>query len=276
MGGYVFRARRMIRGMGHMLFPRYIQREARDFFYLTSRTILPGAPVAPPPGGEGAPPLASPGEGVWRTKGLPQHGFPYALATTWVRAPGPGGQGDLKVRIVRADPRTMRPASAAAAPGAIPEPAPTGDDTTVLSLVAPVAAGGAARAPRTLWWHDEMFAIAGNAPARAATALLGGCSTNDACAAMARAALGVEDEAGMLVWVELPPDAHPDASTARRWTGSSTVSGAPRAWRCRAGPRPFSEVPWTPPGTRGEARHDGRTPQRRRSRPRSTGARIRA
>ena len=37
MPGYVFRGRRMIRGMGHMLFPRYIQREARDFFYLTSR-----------------------------------------------------------------------------------------------------------------------------------------------------------------------------------------------------------------------------------------------
>ena len=40
MAGYVFRARRMIRGMGHMLFPRYIQREARDFFYLTSRVDL--------------------------------------------------------------------------------------------------------------------------------------------------------------------------------------------------------------------------------------------
>ncbi|HEY6462437.1 MAG TPA: hypothetical protein VIY73_19850, partial [Polyangiaceae bacterium] len=45
MEGWVFRSRRMIRGMGHMLFPRYIHREARDFFYLTARPILPGAPI---------------------------------------------------------------------------------------------------------------------------------------------------------------------------------------------------------------------------------------
>ncbi|HXN33914.1 MAG TPA: hypothetical protein VN894_18720, partial [Polyangiaceae bacterium] len=88
MTGYVFRSRRMIRGMGHMLFPRYIQREARDFFYLTARPLLPGAPldVGPP---------AEPDEGVWRTKGLPQHGFPYALATTWVHA------GGSKLRVLR-------------------------------------------------------------------------------------------------------------------------------------------------------------------------------
>jgi hypothetical protein len=36
-----FRARRMTRSMDHMLFPRYIGHEARDFFYLTSRDVPP-------------------------------------------------------------------------------------------------------------------------------------------------------------------------------------------------------------------------------------------
>ena len=36
----------MIRGMPLMNFPRYIHREARDFFYLTLRHVLPGANVA--------------------------------------------------------------------------------------------------------------------------------------------------------------------------------------------------------------------------------------
>ena len=37
-----FRARRLIRGMGLMHFPRYIKREGRDFFYMTLRHVLPG------------------------------------------------------------------------------------------------------------------------------------------------------------------------------------------------------------------------------------------
>jgi hypothetical protein len=37
MPGWDFRAKRLIKGMGLMSFPRYIQREARDYFYLTLR-----------------------------------------------------------------------------------------------------------------------------------------------------------------------------------------------------------------------------------------------
>ncbi len=219
MGGYVFRARRMIRGMGHMLFPRYIQRDARDFFYLTSRSILPGAPVAPAPGGPAAGAPSSPDEGLWRTKGLPQHGFPYALATAWVRVHPSATQPELKVRIVRADPRTMRPVSLDAVPvgGGLTSGPSSGE--TVLSLVAPVVLAAPAHAPRTLWWNDGMFAIASHAPSKQASPLLGGCATSDACGATAHAALGVEDEAGMLAWVELPSDAQADAATAAALDG---------------------------------------------------------
>ena len=246
MPGYVFRGRRMIRGMGHMLFPRYIQREARDFFYLTSRVILPGAPLAPAAGAPGsaatsvagAPQGAAlagrpldPGEGQWRTKGLPQHGFPYALATTWVRgpasdaptatapaatvaaaatprptsvgAPGPTSAGmETRLRVIRMDPRALRPA---------PGDASGAGDPTVLALVAPAAA---ARAARTLWWKDGLFAIAPGAPGRDAQSLLGGCAMTDPCAPGAHAAVGVQDEDGMLVWVELPSEMHASGATA--------------------------------------------------------------
>ncbi len=39
--GLAFRGRRMFRAMQLMNFPRYIQRETRDFFYLTRRAVLP-------------------------------------------------------------------------------------------------------------------------------------------------------------------------------------------------------------------------------------------
>ncbi|HEY8038370.1 MAG TPA: hypothetical protein VIF15_01190, partial [Polyangiaceae bacterium] len=149
MGGYVFRSRRMIRGMGHMLFPRYIQREARDFFYLTSRVILPGAPIT-----AGA--SAALDEGVWRTKGLPQHGFPYAVATTWVHSEVRTG---LKLRVVRADPRTMAPAETRGTQAEAP---------TVLALSA------SPRGALQLWWASGVFSIGAAPPTRDATSLAGG------------------------------------------------------------------------------------------------------
>jgi hypothetical protein len=184
MPGWVFRSRRMIRAMGHMLFPRYIQREARDFFYLTARTILPGAPL---PGTEAD-------EGKWRTKGLPQHGFPYALATTWIRSPARAG---LKLRVVRADPRTMKPA-----------PADADADPTVLELEGPT------HGDLALWWSGGVFSVAPRAPVKDATPLVSGYPATAAPAATARAALGVQDEDGMLVWVELPEGERADTTTA--------------------------------------------------------------
>jgi len=188
--GYVFRSRRMIRGMGHMLFPRYIQREARDFFYLTSRALLPGRPA---PTGVSSP---GPDEGTWRTKGLPQHGFPYALATSLVQADS-RTQGPLKIRIVRADPRTMTPATGAAS-----------DAPTVLALAAPM------KGTLALEWTRGAFGIGSSAGAKDGVVLARGYPATDAPAALARAAVGVQGDDGMLAWVELGPEAHPDSSTA--------------------------------------------------------------
>jgi hypothetical protein len=194
MTGWVFRSRRMIKGMGHMLFPRYIQREARDFFYLTSRPVLPGAP-APSTGAE-------PDEGQWRTRGLPQHGFPYALATAWVRGGGKGGP--LKMRVVRADPRTMRPEGTATDT----EGGPGAEPPVVLALSAP------SRGDVGLWWASGLFTVSSRAPTKDAMRIAGGYPMSAPPAAIARAAVGVQDEDGMLAWVELPPEAKPDAQTA--------------------------------------------------------------
>jgi hypothetical protein len=190
--GYAFRARRMIRGMGHMLFPRYVHREARDFFYLTTRPLLPGPPIPRAPGVDDA----VPGEGTWQTRGLPQRGFPYALATSFARL-GPR-TGDLKAFVLRADPKTMVPAPAAPLP----------DASTVLAVTASV------RGSQTLFWSDRAFVLASRSPAADARALVGGHPLDDPRATGARAAVGIEDDDGLLVWVELAGDARANADTA--------------------------------------------------------------
>jgi hypothetical protein len=180
--GWRFRARRMTRGMGLMNFPRYIQRESRDFFYLTLKPVLPGADVEPVI----AP--AEAGEGKWRVKGLAQHGFPYALATTSLRpeAARPG----LRVRVLKVDPRTVRV-------GAQNDARPEGKEAppTVLLLQG-------VSAPRqgepTLWLGPGGFSIH-NTPVAGATPLLSGL----AAGAAAAAALGVNDEDGMLIYAEV-------------------------------------------------------------------------
>jgi hypothetical protein len=228
MDGWQFRARRMIKGMGHMLFPRYIQREGRDFFYLTTRTILPGAKVA------SALPAPDDGEGVWRVTGLPQHGFPYALATTWVHPDA--RRPDLKVRVLRVDPRTVRAPGTSGAtsetpvvvtfPGPAPAP-PTMPPRTAQKSHArrpqpPPSAPQASAPPRaapgesTLWFAGDLFAIGKDAPADGAMPLVTGQVAGKSAAGVpaARAAVGINDEEGMLTWVELPDGVAADAQAS--------------------------------------------------------------
>jgi hypothetical protein len=78
VAGYRFRGRRLVKNMQLMHFPRYIRRGQRDFFYLTLRHIVPGPPLEVPPGSDRE-------DGRWRVEGLPQYGFPLALAATQIR-----------------------------------------------------------------------------------------------------------------------------------------------------------------------------------------------
>ncbi|WP_437972371.1 hypothetical protein WMF04_25130 [Sorangium sp. So ce260] len=200
LSGYRFRGRRLIRGMGLMNFPRYIRREARDFFYMTLRHLLPGPPLAP----RGAP--AEAGEGVWRTQGLPQHGFPYALALTEIR-PDPA-RPDVRLRVLKVDPRTVA-AAPTSEPGA-PPPAGTGAIVAVLGDggAAPGAVQGAAS---SIWHSAGAFSAAPTPPVRGALRIATGADRS----AGSVAALGVNDEDGMLIYVErvaAGPSSAPDAA----------------------------------------------------------------
>ncbi len=204
LDGWRFRGRRLIRGMGLMSFPRYIRRESRDFFYMTLRHVLPGAPVAPVL----SPPLA--GEGEWKLKGLPQHGFPYALALTKVRPEA--ARPDLEVRLLKIDPRTVSAAPAARAATAKPD----GVGATVAVIDVPdggtrEAAGG--REVSSVWHSTAAFSIGDAPPVPDAVRLASGFTGGPAAAA-----LGVHDEDGMLVYAEIvagPAAAPPTADDGR-------------------------------------------------------------
>jgi len=185
-----YRARRMIRGMVEQNFPTYIHLDGRDFFYLTRRPLLPGrdldALISP----------AETGEGAWRTKGLPEHGFPYALATTSVRVPE---RPDVKLRVVRVDPRTVTPAGSAGTDEKTPTIAvftspPTRENAPQLSFV-PSGTGSFSFGVVP----PGSFALASTRPFDAGDPPV--------------VAAGVDDEEGMLTWIELPSGTSPDART---------------------------------------------------------------
>jgi len=199
MPDFKYRARRMTKSMGHILFPRYIQRDARDFFYLTARNVLPGAPITP--------------ESEWRVKGLPQHGYPYASAITTVKV----GVGEKKVRVLRLDPRAVKnvdpnePEEKAQTVAVFGRPA--------RSKPSRAADAGAAvdNGEKKLWLGQRFFSIdlkpphGGGSPPTAITSLLPASA-----AASARGAVGISDEDGMLQWIELLPEdpASPEVSDA--------------------------------------------------------------
>lgn len=173
MEGWRFRSRRLIRGMGLMNFPRYIKREGRDFFYMTLRHVLPGANVAP------VVQPASKGEGEWRVKGLPQHGFPYALAVTELRPDA--SKPDVSVRLLKIDPRTVSAA--------------TKDKAN--KVVAVMDAGPADKGD-SLWHSAGAFSISAAPPVPDAVRV----ATAEPASATAVAAVGVQDDGGMLIYAE--------------------------------------------------------------------------
>jgi len=202
--GFKFRGRRFIRGMGLMNFPRYIRREARDFFYMTLRHMLPGTNIVPIV----QPPVE--GEGVFRVKGLPQHGFPYALAVTDVRLDA--ALPDAKVRIVKVDPRVVA--------ASVATNQPPGKTVAVMDA-GPVEPG--ATGP-SLWASSGAFAIGPEPPVEGALRI----ATGTAATQGAVAAVGVLDVDGMLLYAELamagqpPPDAATKLVELLKNAGAST------------------------------------------------------
>lgn len=188
--GWNFMARRMIRGMALMNFPRYINAEARDFFYLTLRHLLPGEPIKP-----AVPPIEE-GEGNWRTQGLPQHGWPYAVATTNFR-PDPA-RPYARVGVIKLDPKFLRVER-------------LGDlqasrviEFRSILLDAPL-----------MLWHSEAggFAIAPTPPVPGAIRVTGGLAPDAVGASRAQAALGI-DQAGMLLYVRVTEGPAPGEDAA--------------------------------------------------------------
>src|SRR5690606_5551396 len=85
--GLRFRGRRMFRSMQLMNFPRFIRREARDFFYLTARPQLPREQWEVPPSARDL--------------------FPYPLATRYQK-PAPDRPG-TRVNLLEFAPELLAP-----------------------------------------------------------------------------------------------------------------------------------------------------------------------
>jgi hypothetical protein len=183
--GWEFMGRRMIKYMALMNFPRYVNAEARDFFYLTLRYLLPGdpAPTAVVPAEEG--------EGAWRTQGLPQRGWPHAVATTNVRPDST--RQYARVGLIKIDPKFVR----------IERP---GDVTPqrILEFRSVLDDGP------TALWHSEIvgFRIGPKAPEPTALRVTAGMPAEGSDVSHAQAALGI-DAAGMLIYARVTEGPEP-------------------------------------------------------------------
>ena len=124
MPGFRFRGRRLVRNLQLMHFPRFIRRGARDYFYLMLRPLLPREPLVVG--------NAEAGEGVWTTEGLPELGWPNALAATSVR-PDPA-RPETKIRLLMLDPTVLRPAEAGEAAPLVASIEPQGTGAVHLAL----------------------------------------------------------------------------------------------------------------------------------------------
>jgi hypothetical protein len=92
--GFRFRGRRLFKTMQLMNFPRYIRREARDFFYLTQRRLLPGKPLVAGP------------DAAWSQRGLDGDVFPFAVSRATFR-PDPITRPETKVHALELDPARL-------------------------------------------------------------------------------------------------------------------------------------------------------------------------
>ncbi len=175
--GFVFRARKAVRSMTPMRFPRYIERDPRDFFYLTLEPALPGADLVVTRG--------SRGEGAFTTQGLPQAGWPFAFARAWL-----GGEAGSRTWLVRVDTRRV-----------VPAPVRAGHGGRILGWLTGGKALAEPAAPFALYTvHAELgMRYAVGRPPEGAQVVIGGSDLSTV--ADAGAAIGVDGE-GFLVYAE--------------------------------------------------------------------------
>ncbi len=201
MEGWRFRGRRMIRSMPLMNFPRYIHREGRDFFYLTLRNLLPGIDV----------PGVPEAEAHWRTRGLPQHGFPPAIATTSVH-PIPSSPG-LQVRLLKVDPRVVRVAGT---------PGTEANSATIASF----AGIARSRKPRpTLWLGKGVFSIGVEKP-EDGVELFSGLEPGEQPTGNTPAMIGIADDGGMLVYAEVVAHEAGDGTSRSEGAAAGAVAAS--------------------------------------------------
>ena len=177
-GAWTVRARKAVRSMDPMRFPRYIRRDPRDFFFLTLRAMVPGPDL---PGPDDAHPIR------FSTQGLPHAGWPHAFARA---ALGTGEASAWLVRIdaARAVPAPMAPTGATRALAYLTNARALGRDGSGFALYAARPSPGAL---------GTSYAV-GIPPAGARTIVSGrDAATNPD----ARAALGVDAE-GFVVYLE--------------------------------------------------------------------------
>ena len=91
--GMHVRARLAVTTMSPLRFPRYLNQDPRDYFYLTRKPTLPGADLVQPDGSSLA----------FSTRGLPNAGFPFAFARTQVSDLG----WVVRIDLTRAVPKSL-------------------------------------------------------------------------------------------------------------------------------------------------------------------------
>jgi hypothetical protein len=157
-----------------MNFPRYIQREARDVFYLTEKRLLPGTP------------LTRTEQGAWTRAGLTEERYPFAVMRSTFRL-DPELRPNTKAHALELDPTLLEPVPAGAA--ALLGVVPTGEGQLHL-----------------IWTATGQFELVTGSPGHGAIRLASGQST-----AMpgAVAAVGLRDR--FLVYVEVSTGKQPDA-----------------------------------------------------------------
>jgi hypothetical protein len=191
--GWEFMSRRMMKFMALMNFPRYISVEQRDFFYLTLRAILPGEPLATriKP--------AEPGEGAWRVEGLPQHGWPYAVATTNLRVDP--REPEFRIGLIKLDAKLVRVGQ----PGDL-------DPQVVVELRGQSDAGPG---QVTLFHADNLgFHIADKPSVKGALRVTSGFPAGAPAAKDAQAVMGI-DQSGALLYARVAGGPHPNGDGDR-------------------------------------------------------------